>query len=147
MSRTSTSDLVMADVNRSHLWIDQIGVGLSLTCALHCLAAPLLLTALPAFGLSFLADDMTEMVLLSSALVLAVSSLCWGFRRHKSGRVLVLLAVALALIASGRLFAEDRSESLLVVAGAVILAASHALNWHLCRSCLDCQHPEHQGIA
>lgn len=147
MSQQSIPDLVMTDVNRSHLWIDQIGVGLSLACAVHCLAAPLLLTALPLLGLSFLADDMTEVVLLGSALVLAVGSLCWGFRRHKSGRVFLLLAVAVALIATGRLFAEDRSESLLVVAGAVILAASHALNWHLCRSCLDCQHPEHQGIA
>ena len=147
MSDKGTSDLVMTDVNRFHPWIDQIGVGLSLTCAVHCLAAPLLLTALPAFGLSFVADDMTEVVLLSTALALAVSSLCWGFRRHKSGRVFLLLAVAVALIAAGRLFAEERSESLLVLAGAVILAASHALNWHLCRSCLDCQHTEHQGIA
>ena len=147
MSDKGTADLVMTGVNRFHPWIDQIGVGLSLACAVHCLAAPLLLTALPLLGLSFVADDMTEVVLLSSALVLAVGSLCWGFQRHKSGRVFLLLAVAVALIATGRLFAEDRSESLLVVAGAVILAASHALNWHLCRSCLDCQHPEHQSIA
>ena len=147
MSREFASTPIVAETDRSWLWLDQIGVGLSLTCAVHCLAAPLLLTALPAFGLRFVADDMTEAVLLSSALALAVSSLCWGFRRHKSGRVFLLLAVAVALIAAGRLFAEERSESLLVVAGAVILAVSHALNWHLCRSCLDCQHPEHQGIA
>ena len=147
MSDKGAADLVMTGVNRSHLWIDQIGIGLSLACAVHCLAAPLLLTALPLLGLSFVADELTEVVLLSSALVLAVGSLCWGFRQHKSGRVFLLLAVAVALIATGRLFAEDRSESLLVVAGAVLLAASHALNWHLCRSCLDCQHPEHQGIA
>ena len=147
MSHQSTSDLVMAGVNRSHLWIDQIGVGLSLTCAVHCLAAPLLLTALPLFGLRFVADDLTEVVLLSAALALAVGSLCWGFRRHKSGRVFLLLGLAVLLLAGGRLFAQGSSEIMLVVAGAVILAASHALNWHLCRSCLDCQHPEHQGIA
>ena len=147
MSDEGTSDLVMADVNRFHPWIDQIGVGLSLTCAVHCLAAPLLLTALPLFGLRFVADDLTEVVLLSSALVLAVSSLCWGFRRHKSGRVFLLLGLAVLLLAGGRLFAQGSSEIMLVVAGAVILAASHALNWHLCRSCLDYQHPEHQGIA
>ena len=91
MSQQSISDLVMTDVNRFHVRIDQIGVGLSLACAVHCLAAPLLLTALPLLGLSFLADDMTEVVLLSSALVLAAGSLCWGFRRHKSGRVFLAL--------------------------------------------------------
>ena len=143
MSYKSTSDLVMADVNRSCLWIDQIGVGLSLACAVHCLATPLLLASASSTAVVWLvADDMTEVVLLSSALALAVGSLCWGFRYHKSGRVFLLLAVAVALIATGRLFAEDRPQSMLVIAGAVILAASHALNWHLCRSCLDCQHPD-----
>ena len=34
---------------------------------------------MPMLGLSFLADEMTEMVLLSLALVLAVGSLCWEF--------------------------------------------------------------------
>ena len=147
MSREPASTPVVAETDRSWLWLDQVGVGLSLTCAVHCLAAPLLLTALPAFGLSFLADDLTEVILLSAALALAVSSLCWGFRRHKSGRVFLLLGLAVLLLAGGRLFAQGSSEIMLVVTGAVILAVSHALNWHLCRSCLDCQHPEHQGIA
>ncbi len=147
MSDKGTADLVMTGVNRFHLRIDQIGVGLSLACALHCLAAPLLLAAVPLFGLRFVADELTEVVLLSAALALAVGSLCWGFRRHKSGQVFLLLGLAVLLVAWGRLFAQGSSESLLVVAGAVILASSHGLNWHLCRSCLDCQHPEHQGIA
>ena len=142
MSQHNVSDPVATD-NHSCLWIDQIGAGLSLACAMHCLATPLLVAVLPLFGLSFIADEITEVVLLGFAVPLAVSSLCWGFRLHKSGRVFLLLGAAVMLIAAGRLFAEDRSEISLVVTGAVILAASHVLNRHLCRTCLDCTHPEH----
>lgn len=143
MSQQNVSDLVATDVKHPCLWIDQIGAGLSLACAMHCLATPLLVAVLPLFGLSFVADEITEVVLLIFAATLAVSSLCWGFRLHKSGRVFLLLGAAAMAIAAGKLFAEDRLEIILVVAGAVILAAGHVLNRHLCRTCLDCTHPEH----
>ena len=67
-------------------------------------------------GLSFLADEMTEMVLPSLALVLAVGSLCWEFWRHKNTQVFFSLGAAIPLIAAGRLFDEDTSEIVLAVA-------------------------------
>lgn len=136
-----------AETSHSPLWLDQLGAGLSLACAIHCMLAPVLVAVLPMLGLGFLVDDMTEAVLLSLAAVLAVGSLCWGFRLHKSTRVFFPLGAALLLIAAGRLFAEDASEIVLVVAGAIMLAASHLLNRHLCRSCIGCNHPAHRVRA
>ncbi len=129
------------------LWLDQVGAGLSFACALHCMLTPLVVVTLPLHGLSFLANEMTEIVLLSLAVILAVGSLCWGFRLHKSSRVFFSLGAAVGLIATGRLFAEDTAEVILVVAGAVLLAASHLLNRLLCRTCLDCNHPEHRALV
>lgn len=77
---------------------------------------PVLGTVVPMLGLSFLADEMTEMVLPSLALVLAVGSLCWEFWRHKNTQVFFSLGAAIPLIAAGRLFDEDTSEIVLVVA-------------------------------
>ena len=67
-------------------------------------------------GLSFLADEMAQIVLLSLAPVLAVGSLCWEFWRHKNTQVFFSLGAAIPLIAAGRLFDEDTSEIVLVVA-------------------------------
>ena len=128
------------------LWLDQVGAGLSFACALHCILTPVVGATLPLLGLSFLASEMTEIVLLSFAMILAIGSLCWGFRLHKSSRVFLPLGAAVGVIVTGRLFAEDTAEIVLVVAGAVLLATSHRLNWLLCRTCLDCNHPEHRGL-
>lgn len=125
--------------------LDQLGAGLSLACAVHCLLTPLLGPVLAVSGLSFLVDTMTEMVLLSFAVILALSNLCWGFRLHKSGRPLSLLAAAVVAITAGRLY--DAQEIPLVAAGAVILATSHLLNRRLCQTCLHCRQADQPAPA
>ena len=121
------------------LWVDQFGAGLSLACAAHCMAAPLLLSLLPFVGLGFLADESVETLLLGTSLVLAVGSLCWGLRIHHQRRTLLLLGSALLLIVGGRLSPEETTEVVCVVLGAVLLACGHLLNRHLCQTCLQCQ--------
>ncbi len=124
------------------LRIDQLGAGLSLACALHCLAAPLLLSLLPFAGLGFLASESMETALLGASLVLAVGSLCWGFRMHHQRRPLLLLGAALLLILGGRFSLEEMAEVACVVLGAGLLAGGHLLNRHLCKTCLQCQAPD-----
>jgi ABC-type Mn2+/Zn2+ transport system ATPase subunit len=121
------------------LWVDQLGAGLSLACAAHCMATPLLLSLLPFVGLGFLADESVETLLLGTSLVLAVGSLCWGFRIHHQRRTLLLLGAALLLIVGGRLSSEETTEVVSVVLGAGLLACGHLLNRHLCKTCLQCQ--------
>ena len=121
------------------LWIDQLGAGLSLACALHCLAAPLLLSLLPFAGVGFLAGESVETAFLGTSLVLAVGSLCWGFRIHHQRCTLLLLGAALLLILSGRFAPEATAEVVCGVLGAGLLAGGHLLNRHLCKTCLQCQ--------
>ena len=147
MNPQSASSVVSVEASRSPVWVDQLGAGLSVACALHCMFSPVLVAVLPMLGLGFLVDEMAEVVLLSLAVILAVGSLCWGFRLHKSIRVFFPLGAAVLLIAAGRLFAEDASEIVLVVAGALLLVVSHLLNRYFCRTCLDCNHPEHRALA
>ena len=126
------------------LWVDQVGAGLSLACAAHCMATPLLLSLLPFVGLGFLADESVETLLLGTSLVLAVGSLCWGFRIHHQRRTLLLLGVALLLIVGGRLSPQETTEVVCVVLGAGLLAGGHLLNRHLCKTCLQCPPDEVQ---
>ncbi len=121
------------------LWVDQLGAGLSLACAAHCMATPLLLSLLPFVGLGFLADESVETLLLGTSLVLAVGSLCWGFRVHHQRRTLLLLGAAFLLIVAGRFSPEETAEVVCVVLGAGLLAVGHLLNRYLCKTCLQCQ--------
>jgi hypothetical protein len=119
--------------------VDQVGFGLSLACAIHCMAFPLLAAVLPLVGLGFLVEGPTEVRLVLASLGMAAGSLCWGFRLHRRWHVFVVLSVALALIVAGRVLVEGSHEMVLVVGGALLLAGCHLLNRHLCLTCHRCQ--------
>ena len=121
------------------LWVDQLGAGLSLACAIHCLVAPFLLALLPFAGLGLLANESVEMLLLGISLTLAIGSLCWGFWIHKQLRTFLFLGAAILLIVAGRFFADETLEVAYVVLGAGLLATGHLLNRQLCKTCLQCQ--------
>ena len=122
--------------------LDKMGAVASLTCAVHCAAMPLVITLLPLLGLTFLADERLEWGLLALSATLGVSSLCLGYREHRSRRALVILAVGLSLLALGRISEErewGRWAVLVVVLGGSTVAASHFLNRHLCHACRRCR--------
>ena len=103
----------------------------SLLCAAHCLLMPLVVGFLPLFGLSGLADERTEWLLIVLALVIGLCSLLPGFwRRHRKWQPLGLFAVGASLIVLVRLGLEASPslELLGVVSSGVMLAAAHALN-------------------
>lgn len=130
-----------------HPDLDKMGAAAALTCAVHCAAMPLVITLLPLFGLTFLADERLEWGLLALSASLGVSSLCLGYREHRSRRALAVLAVGLSLLALGRISEErewGRWAVLVVVAGGSTVAASHLLNRRLCRTCRRCRIEDEQ---
>jgi hypothetical protein len=84
---------------------DRAGTWLSLLCAVHCMASPLVVTILPLAGLSFLVQEVTEGFLLAASAALAAASLCWGFRLHRRARW------SLSSSADGRRMAPPRGRS------------------------------------
>ncbi len=117
----------------------------SLICAVHCAAMPLIITLLPLIGLSFLANEWVEWTLIGISAVLGVSSLCLGYRQHRSRRALAMLSVGLALIVIGHIAEKHVTSaygvSLLVLGGCTV-ASAHFVNRRLCNSCQRC-HPHH----
>src|SRR5882724_717045 len=126
---------------------DRLGVALSLGCAVHCLAVPLLGAVLPAAGIGWLMGGRAEALLLGTSLVLAAGSLCWGVRVHGRRGVFLLLGVALTMIRTARLSAEASYERALVFVGALCLTASHLLNRHCCRACAVCPDEGREGAG
>ena len=129
----------------THSRLDQAGAFLSLACAFHCLALPLLVVALPWMGLGFLSDRKTEILFISGSLLLATSSFCWGYRLHREYRLLLALYLCTGLIVLGKAFVGGSTGLWLAVPGALGLAGGHLFNRRLCRECEDCHHHASEG--
>lgn len=119
--------------------VDTTGACLSVACAIHCLSMPLLIAVLPLIGLGFFATERAELVLISGAIALAIGSLAWGVRHHRSWRALLVLIVALAFIATARTAVEGTFEVVFYSIGGVLLASAHLVNRHLCKTCPVCE--------
>lgn len=119
-----------ADIEvRVRRW-DTLGMIVSIACVAHCIAVPLVLGLLPAFGLSFLAEDGLHEVLAVVVLVVASLAFAPGYRVHRLIHVPVLGAAGVTLL-SGAAFAPGLSvvvESAVTALGGTVLVAAHVLN-------------------
>ena len=127
--------------------LDKAGMIASITCAIHCMIMPLVITLLPIFGLSLFATEEFEWILLMISAMLGIISLCFGFRKHKSFKAFSFLGIGLTFLVIGRLAHEHISHFhifefdiylLFLVIGAFMVAFSHWLNNKLCNTCPPC---------
>ncbi len=114
--------------------VDNIGVIVSTACAIHCLALPMVVTFLPLLGIGFLAGEPAEYAIIG-AVLLAAGSVVAGVRHHRRWRAFLTLVLAVGVIVTGFLAAEGSFEVILHVTGGVLLATTHLVNRHLCRTC------------
>jgi hypothetical protein len=112
----------------------------SLACAVHCAVLPLLLAALPGFGLAWLDSGRLDWTMVALAAVIAVRAHRSGFTVHR--RCLpagVAVAGLLIIITTICLFKGSASHHYIQASGAVVVASSHFLNRQLCRNCVACR--------
>jgi hypothetical protein len=118
-------------------YLDASGMSMSLLCAVHCALMPLVVTILPWIGLGILAEDGAESILLGLSASLGIASSYLGYRVHRSGWSVILLAAGLGLLASGRIVEGWEYETIglpLLVGGGLVVASSHLLNRRLCQT-------------
>lgn len=116
-----------------------MGIGVSLTCAVHCAAAGALSVA-PSFvglgthgagGLGGLLE-LLEGPLLVFALVIGLYSLVPSYRNeHRNPQPLALFLLGLAQLAASR-FVEGPFEIALTVLGVALVAGAHLVNLRAC---------------
>ncbi len=123
----------------NHTVVDNVGACLSFACAVHCMAAPLLMTVLPLVGLGFILSESAELTLVFGAVGVAVGSFTWGYRNHRKWRVFLMLGGALTLIYIARFHASEGSEVIFMAMGGLLLAVVHLINRRLCRMCQHCE--------
>lgn len=128
-----------SETSKTATWVDRLGVCVSIACLIHCLALPLLLAALPAFGAIYWIGDGFDLIFAVLAIVLALACLCWGFRIHRKKRLFITFGAAFLFLFSGLFYAEGLLETGLLAVGGLGLVGSHLLNRHLCRTCGTCE--------
>ncbi len=125
-------------LNAKSISLEKVGVTLSLACAVHCLLLPVLLVAMSIGAVEWLADEHTELIILSVAGLIAAVSLWRGCMLHRQLSVWLIFAVAVAIIIGGHTIEISIIRTPLHIAGGVALAATQLINVWLCRRCPKC---------
>ena len=123
--------------------MDTAAVALSGICLLHCLALPIVLTALPIFNITLLGESAFHAIMLLFILPVSVVALTIGCRQHRDRPTLLLGITGLAILTVMALFGHDliglTGERLITSAGGIVLAMAHIQNYRCCRN-NNCQH-------
>lgn len=115
---------------------DLMGIGLSLTCLVHCLALPLLILFAPALSRSIALPKGVHAAILLLALPVAAVAMSGGWRRHRRVAPGAWAAAGLALLALGlpahegwiAVYDPEATDRLLTSLGALALASAHLAN-------------------
>lgn len=123
----------MTPVEQQRLY-DGLAIGASLLCLIHCLLLPALIVLVPTLTAFLTIPEEFHIVALAFTIPASVGALFTGYRRHFSPTPTLIVLPGILLLALGALAAPTEvMETTLTVAGAILLAFGHALNWRALR--------------
>lgn len=108
--------------------IDWVGMSLSVLCAIHCLAAPVFLTALSVFGLEAGGEGF-ETMMIYTILAVAIFAGVSGWRKHRSWLPARLFAAGALAFLAVRPAVDHYWEPVATVIGGSLLIVGHYRNW------------------
>lgn len=97
---------------------------------IHCLGLPLLLVALPALSDMIDPGETFHVIVLALAVPTSAFALISGWRHHHALAPLLTGLAGLLAMASAIAFARNElTETIITLAGSLLLAAAHIINW------------------
>ncbi|SOB87275.1 MerC mercury resistance protein [Sphingomonas guangdongensis] len=111
-------------------FFDVVAIGASALCLLHCLALPAAILLLPALAVFLQVPESFHLAALAVAVPTSAVALGAGYRTHETAQAIGVALPGIALLAWGALMAQGvAAETGSTVAGALLLALAHVLNW------------------
>lgn len=105
--------------------LERLGIGLSILCAIHCMAMPLLLVILPVVSSEILHNHVIEFVLLGFSFSIVGYTNFIGLKKyHESWIPVLLMILAFLFIISGHILHSHILETVCSVIGGLLLAYS-----------------------
>ena len=127
--------------NALNINLDNIAIGFSVACALHCLLLPLAVIFLPAISSTFLGSEDFHKALLYFVIPSSIIALSLGCKMHGKYNVYLygIFGIATLLITSifGHDYLGENGETVLTLIGAGIISLGHLKNQKLCTECCN----------
>lgn len=118
------------DIGRG--WIDRIGATGSFLCAIHCLAAPLVLALIPTLGAAAWFGDRVEIGFVLFVSVVGLLSTLSSWRRHRRHHIPATMVLGIAVLWAGilvpRLHHQLIWHVLAMGTGGLLVASAHLAN-------------------
>lgn len=115
--------------------IKRVGFYMSLICAIHCIAMPILITLLPFLGGSFMSNHSWEIWFIAGSLVFAGVLLWSDFRKHNNPLPLYLLIGTMIVKVLEIAWFGHQFEFLTGSLGASLIALAYYFNWKYNKAC------------
>lgn len=120
---------------KSYSTYDLVAISSSLLCALHCAAAPILLSFSALGSVGFLENPYIEYAFIAIALLLARVSLYPAYKRiHHNKKPITIVLFGFLLILISRIPVPGLWEPINTVLGACLVSISHFVNWKLSKN-------------
>lgn len=117
----------MCEQPKNRLGKSTFGIGLSLLCAVHCLATPVLVALIPVAGHSILHNPLIEFGLLAISVVFAGSILLKDRKLHGNNKPISLAVAAFLMMLTTQIF--HLHSIIYSLSGALMLILAYILNW------------------
>jgi hypothetical protein len=111
---------------------DLVGIGASITCAVHCAILPVFLSGLSIFGVNIIHNFWFESGMILFAFLVGMLTLRHGFIRHHNSTVPFLLFSAGMLFLLAKQFWHDY-ELILLPFALILIILAHIFNFRFIR--------------
>lgn len=109
---------------------------MSVACAIHCLALPVLILMLPSITALKLDNEAFHIWMVVAVIPCSIYALFLGCKEHSRRRLFFFAFVGLLMLVLALALGEERigesGEKIMTVLGAAIVALGHWLNFRLC---------------
>jgi|TARA_B110000091_G_C13803718_1_gene471498 hypothetical protein len=112
---------------------DKLAITLSIACAIHCLALPLILLLLPSFVALQLNYEAFHTWMVIIVLPTSVYALFMGCKQHKRYKLLFIGFLGLILLVLALSIGNEYWEKVLTLVGSAVIAGGHYFNYRLCQ--------------
>jgi hypothetical protein len=120
---------------------DGMGIMTSVLCAIHCGLLPLLLPALPLFGINIIHNATFEWGMIALAFLVGMYSLYHGFKKHHhSFQPFIIFSIGFVFLIAKQFSAY---EFVLLAIAVLLIISAHVNNYRLCTK-NKCNSPHHK---
>lgn len=125
---------------------DKLAISLSLLCAIHCMATPILLILLPSLVALNLNTELFHFWMVFAVIPISLFALAMGCRQHKYYQLIIIVLLGLAFlvvaVALGEHILGEAGEKGLTMIGSALIIYGHYKNFKLCQKKNDAScHP------